>query len=48
MSESGYTKPSPTDEKNVDVSTTDDETYSPEEEKLVLRKIDLTILPMVS
>lgn len=24
-----------------------DETYSPEEEKAVLRKIDLTILPMV-
>lgn len=38
--------PHPPTEKPGDVADLD-ETYSPEEEKMVLRKIDLTILPMV-
>lgn len=40
--------PHPTAEKPGDVVDVDvGETYSPEEERAVLRKIDLTILPMV-
>lgn len=38
--------PYPAAEKPGDVVELD-ETYSPEEEKAVLRKIDFTILPMV-